>query len=159
MIFAWALMLAVTIVTQVFADAMYKVSDILSGRVLPSPQFSIWSTQTGRAGLAIIILSITSLWAIKISFLVFFKRLGTEKIRSLRIHWWIVTILTILTYFANFPHIEYVCMVGSFEELVAYQCHIRKRTTFFSMRFNCALDIVTDLLSKTAHLLRLAFTN
>lgn len=146
MIIAWGLLLTITTLCTVYAETMYKIIDIGSGRLYPPPpDFPTLAVQSGRSSLAGMLAFTTSLWAVKISFMLFFWRLGVAKVHKLRLHWWVVMVLTVLCYLANFPHIEYLCFVGSYEELMVHQCD----TLLFTMRFNCALDIITDFLSQS----------
>lgn len=90
----------------------------------------------------------TSLWAVKLSFLLFFKRL-TADINFLRIQWWIIFAVTILSYPACFTTVQYRCIVPSLGRF-SRECADDEAVfwNYFSLRFNCALDIATDCLSK-----------
>lgn len=144
-IIASVLLLTMTTLSFIFAETMDKLNEIGSGRLWPPPpNFPKLATQSGRTSLAGMLIFTTSLWTVKVSFLLFFRRLRVIEIRNLRLQWWIVTIFTMLCYLANFPHIEYICFVGTFEELMVHKCD----KLLFTMRFNCGLDVVTDVASR-----------
>lgn len=62
------------------------------------------------------ILFYSCLWTVKLSFLIFFRRLFTH-FRGHRIWWWCVLIFTILTWVACIADIHYECSLGSSETI------------------------------------------
>ncbi|KAF1998770.1 hypothetical protein P154DRAFT_577634 [Amniculicola lignicola CBS 123094] len=89
------------------------------------------------------ILWYTSLFCIKIAFLLFFRRLGTEKIRRLNIQWWIIFTTTISSYFISIAIIPYQCSGGEIKKL---DCRRGGMRNILSISMSCVLDIVTDIL-------------
>lgn len=83
---AWLLLMIIPVLGIMFQDDMRRVRSVLSGEIwLPSAQFPSSFERSLRVSVAMVILFYTSLWSIKIGFLIFFRRLGTHKIRSLKI--------------------------------------------------------------------------
>lgn len=91
----------------------------------------------------------TCLWCIKLGFLLFFYRLGVKTIRNLRWHWWSVLAFTVLCYFGCFPSLPYYCSFGDDEAMQSDYCFAEQNLSFISMKVNCALDVLTDVLSES----------
>ncbi|KAK8078602.1 hypothetical protein PG996_004772 [Apiospora saccharicola] len=120
---AWLMLLLSAVLWEVKADLLYWMYDVQYGRRPPSPDFVpayatfmpcvfVWSE-----------LHPTCLWAVKFSFLVFFRRLGL-KVDQHKGWWWAVFAIT------------------------AYQCpkteHVRYQD--IGIYVNLVIDIITDLL-------------
>ena len=91
----------------------------------------------------------TSLWLVKLSFLLFFYRLGPRLISEMRCHWWAVAIFTLLAYGATFTTYPYMCSFGSLEQVRSPYCMAQQNKSFVNMKVNTALDVITDVASKT----------
>jgi hypothetical protein len=89
------------------------------------------------------------LWSIKLSFLLFFYRLGVSSIPKLHWHWWGVTVVTILCFLGCFAALPYYCSFGGKKALLTSYCSVEHNMSFLSMKVNCVLDVFTDLLSKS----------
>ena len=76
----------------------------------------------GRS-IVVIVFSYTGLWAIKLSFLTFFRPLG-HNARNQKPVWWTVLAMTVTTYFAYLGTIEYHCLAGSFEYILGRQIDV-----------------------------------
>lgn len=94
---AWLMFLATASIWQSQLAAMYEGFTISSGTVIPTPEQLSAEIILLRAEFAITCMYYTSLWMIKLSFLVFFRRLG-EKVRGQKIWWWCVTSFTVATW-------------------------------------------------------------
>jgi hypothetical protein len=89
----------------------------------------------------------TCLWSIKISFLVFFRRIGSTKLRGSKIYWRVVLAFTILSYGAVWATNPYGCFIEKGVFACATDPEVNKfLPTAFSIA--CTLDIVSDVLSK-----------
>lgn len=145
---ALSLVLASAITWQVFADDLYQIMRVSAGLEMPGEDFARVSGRYFKATLAVIILFYTALWSIKISFLLFFRRLGNN-VRGQRRIWWPVLGVTLATYFACIGSIQYRCLVSSFEYLAA-NCGTPAATSFqqITLKLNCAWDVITDCLSR-----------
>ena len=95
----------------------------------------------------------TSLWLVKLSFLLFFYRLGPRLIHEMKTHWWAVATFTALAYGATFASYPYMCTFGSFEQITTPYCMAEQNLSFVSMKVNTVLDVLTDVLSKSIRLL------
>lgn len=89
------------------------------------------------------------LWSIKLSFLIFFRRIGGTSRKGHRVWWWCVLVVTVLAWIPCVADIDYNCTTKSILYI------LRKCSSAASIRFqyrtlivNCVLDVFTDLLSK-----------
>ncbi|PVH91701.1 hypothetical protein DM02DRAFT_677938 [Periconia macrospinosa] len=145
-VLAWVLLMIIAVLAIVFRDDTREVRSVLSGEKWPpSAQFSSSFERFLRVGVAMVILFYTSLWSIKVGFLIFFRRLGTRKIRNLKIQWNLVFTITLLSYVACFLVLPLKCLGGSFSDLIAARCD-RGNRVMISLAVGCSLDILDDLL-------------
>ncbi|KAJ4293391.1 hypothetical protein N0V90_008674 [Kalmusia sp. IMI 367209] len=91
----------------------------------------------------------TSLWCVKLSFLLFFYRLGPRLIRNIKWHWWGVAVFTLAAYAATFATYPYMCSFGSYEQVSSPYCTAEQNMSFVNMKVNTALDVTTDVLIVT----------
>ena len=166
-LFSCVLLLTNTITWQVVKGDLYLNMAVSAGQLYPPPaDFPRRTERYLRASVAIIMFFYTGLWAIKLSFLVFFKKLG-ENVRHQTLIWWSVLAVTCASYFACLGTIEYKCLAGSFmhiqckfERLIVERfrygtdlslahCTLPGSVAFQrnTLRWNMILDVVTDALS------------
>ena len=86
------------------------------------------------------------LWTVKLSFLFFFRRLGS-KVRGIQVWWWVVLVVTGLTWVASVADIDYQCALSDYMYIVT-KCPTLERVHFQNRTFyaNCAADVLTDIL-------------
>lgn len=162
---AWLMILATSIIWQTLSGAMYRSLFVISGKVHHPPPTFVNDQQNFLHGSAVVIvLFYSSLWAVKLSFLFFFRRLVRGVARQKQL-WWAVLAITVGSYFACIGTIEYKCLLSSFAKIVS-ECAIDalhnkrliclgycpglaairfQRTT---LHVTCALDVITDALSE-----------
>ena len=142
------LTLASAIIWQSFmAHDMYEVMNVFAGLELPGPSFMSDGHAYSSATLAILILFFSTLWSIKFSFLLFFKRLG-KNVRRQKLLWWPVAGFTLGSYMIALGIIPYRCFVKSFLYIVE-NCSTDSATKYrrFSLLLHCILDVLTDFSS------------
>jgi hypothetical protein len=146
-IFALTLALASAIVWQIFAKDMFQLMAVASGQSLPGRTFVADSEDFAKASIAVNIFFFSSLWAIKISFLVFFKRL-VKNVRRQELLWWPIFGFTVATYFASVGTISYGCLTLPIEEIMA-KCSRDSAVSYqqIMLKLTCAWDVTTDFLS------------
>ena len=146
-IFALTLALVRAILWQIFAKDMFQMMAVASRRQLPGPTFIADSEGYSKASTAVIVLYYSTLWAIKISFLIFFRRL-VKNVRRQELLWWPVFGFTIATYFACIGTIQYSCLVVPHEQVLA-NCtkDAAVNSQQFTLKLNCAWDVITDFSS------------
>ena len=93
--FATVLVISMGVLYTLITGFMFDLALVSSGEMLPTPQFAERATFFLKAQFAIILLFWTSLWSVKYSFLMFYKKLFTGL--SLR-WWWTVCVFTLLAY-------------------------------------------------------------
>ena len=140
------------IIWQIYAGNMYYVVSVAAGLKIPGNDFAQLAESYFKSTAAVMVLFYSALWSIKISFLLLFKRLGTN-VRGQKRIWWPVFGITLATYFACIGPIQYRCDVHSLE-YVAIHCSGTASKTFqkITLKLNCAWDVITDCLSRSMSL-------
>lgn len=128
---------------------MYYIMAVSAGLELPGEGFAPLAESYFKSTVAVIVLFYSSLWSIKISFLLFFRRLG-KNVRGQKVVWWPVFGFTLATYFACIGTIQYPCLVSSFAYLAA-NCSTPAATSFqqVTLKLNCTWDVITDCSSES----------
>ena len=147
-IFALTLVLASAIIWQILAKKMYQFIMVNRGEELPPPNFITDAEDYLRATLAISLFYFSTLWAIKISFLIFFKRL-IKNVRRQELMWWPILGFTVATYFACIGTIPYKCLgtVPLQQAIVTCTKDSTIKSHRISLLLKCAWDVITDFLS------------
>ena len=148
------------IVWQTFmAHDMYEMMSVVAGLQLPGPNFLAHVHRYGKSSLASLLLFYSTLWAIKFSFLVFFRRLG-KHVRRQRLLWWPIFGFTVTSYLIILGITPYGCLGGSITHLVE-ECATESVISSNRKIFLCCfiLDVLTDIASKSSFfLLSLSFS-
>lgn len=108
------MLLGTAILWQIEAPTLYEQYAVGSGQRPPSQEFIDRDIAFLRTIVPFTILFYSCLWSIKLSFLLFFRRLGSKVIGH-NIWWWCVLVVTILTWVACVADIHYKCSLGSFK--------------------------------------------
>ncbi|KAI0513193.1 hypothetical protein F5B22DRAFT_648004 [Xylaria bambusicola] len=145
-ILAWLLLLVSAVLWQIKSSVLYWMYDIQSGKVAPTLEFPIEYSAFLRLVVAWNTFFYSSLWAVKFSFLFFFRRLGSN-VSVGRIWWWVVTTVTLAGLIASIADIDYKCTVNNLAYIME-KCSLVKGVRFDDNTFygNMAIDIATDLL-------------
>lgn len=113
---------------------MYEYYAVMAGKRPFDAAFVDEHTAFLRAILPLTILFYSTLWLVKLSFLMFFRRLGS-KVKGLKIWWWFILVVTVLTWAACIADIDYQCLVNSYMSFIICEC--------FSTRSAIQLSIKT----------------
>ncbi|OAL45509.1 hypothetical protein IQ07DRAFT_211093 [Pyrenochaeta sp. DS3sAY3a] len=146
-ILAWVMSLLTAADWQFIAGHMYQFQSYTSGRLWPPPASLLKDTEKYYKGsMVVIAFFFASLWSVKLSFLIFFRRLGGN-IRSLNIYWWVVFVFTALSFAGCFADTQYWCLVAPLPKIMA-RCSGDHDIwwSLFNLKLNTALDVVTDCL-------------
>lgn len=143
--FAVVLAIVYAIMLQILAKDMYSMMEVTTGLKPPMANLASISERWLRGSVAFILLYYSIIWSIKMSFLLFFKRLGTN-VSHQNTLWWTIFVFTIATYFVCVGTTEYNCRTRSFEWIFAHCSSSRK--DLLVVKLNCAWDVLTDFLSK-----------
>lgn len=105
---AWLLLLTSSILWQINSHILFWMYDIQTGRRPPSSSFI--SIYAGYMPLVVAwnTLFYSCLWAVKFSFLMFFRRLGTRATGD-RVWWWTVFVLAGIGWVACIADIDFNC--------------------------------------------------
>ncbi|KAF1814258.1 hypothetical protein P152DRAFT_480466 [Eremomyces bilateralis CBS 781.70] len=145
-IFAMACFLTYCILYQICMPQLYHVG-ILWYTLDITPESIIGVQLFLRFQFGMIILFWTNLWAVKVSFMLFFRRLLPKTKNRLIWWWWTVLVLIISTYIVNIG-----LQLGSCQPISHYfilgQCEKERdiRISNLSLRFAAGTDIGTDIL-------------
>ena len=104
-----------TLIWQMSKDDLYELMAVASGQQYPPPlDLPKLAQACLRRSVAVIALFYSGLWAIKLSFMLFFRRLG-QNVRNQEIIWWPILAVIVATWLACLGTIQYRCLTGSFE--------------------------------------------
>lgn len=129
------MILANSIVWQYAKTGLYLLLDVQSGRQLPPPDFASKIEEYLRASIATIILFYSSLWCVKLSFLIFFQRLG-RNVQWQRVIWWSVFVVVIASYFSVIGTIEWHCLISRFEVIARESFGSQTKLTILDLYFD-----------------------
>lgn len=147
-IFAWLLTLGSAIDWQIIARKMYQAVAIAEAQLRPlPPTFATDAESLLRGTLVVDLFYPCSLWAIKMSFLLFFRRLG-HNVTGQNFLWWSVLGFTVASYLVCIRIIQYSCFVTPFSQ-VWRECETKEDAYLgqASLKIICALDVFTDFSS------------
>lgn len=151
-IFAWFLALFTAIDWQIVARLMYQFTAVTSGQVWPPPSSFVTDSERYYKGSVVVLTFFySSLWAVKISFLLFFRRLG-QNVRGQKVLWWCVLAFTLASYFVCLGDTQYSCLAAPLEDIFR-NCSTNTAVDFqqTTLKFNCAVDVLTDFASKSSY--------
>ncbi|KAI0968464.1 hypothetical protein F4678DRAFT_443076 [Xylaria arbuscula] len=143
---AWLMLLVSSVLWQIKSYILYWMYDTQSGKVPPTVDYEIAYSGFLPLVVAWNTLFYSCLWAVKFSFLFFFRRLSTN-VTVGHVWWWVVFIVTSVALVACIADIDYGCTVKNLE-YITEKCVLVSRVQFDDRTFyaNMAVDITTDLL-------------
>jgi hypothetical protein len=146
--FAWLLLLISACIWYMTIDGMYELSYVSAGMALPSAKFPDNAHRFLVGSNVALLMFYVGLWSIKLSFLVFFYRLG-ENFRPYQVCWWIILVFTVASGFVCIGDIQYHCLSDPFKKVFS-KCASEDAIRFqeITVKLNCALDVLTDAMSK-----------
>ena len=144
---------------QTQVNALYTQFRLAARTLLPTPEILAKQKTFFRCEAAMRVFFYTCLFGVKLSFLLFFRRLGA-KVRGQRTWWWIVVFVTTATWLSLMGVLDWPCLlrprgktrlkIAHFiaDRLVA-QCYSTHALKFHHRTFiyNCVSDVFTDALS------------
>jgi len=113
---AWLIMLTNAIIWQTQYKIVYQLYAFFAAGAFPDVAFLTRFEVFLKFQSAILILLYTCLWAVKLSFLIFFRRLEL-KLSGFRVWWWIVLGITIASWVSCVGDNQYDCETGDIERL------------------------------------------
>ncbi|CAH0038138.1 unnamed protein product [Clonostachys solani] len=145
---AWLMLLTSASLWQDRIGAMYWMYDIQTGERPPSLDFIDVYGRFLPLVVAWNILFYSCLWAVKFSFMLFFRRLGDGVLS--KVWWWAVMVLTAIGWVACIADIDWGCSLSEITFIMQH-CILKSQVQFDDRTFyaNMAVDVVTDLLILT----------
>ena len=117
---AWLLFLGNCIVWSVCHKQMFLITSFTTSPIdystLPANIAAVQERYL-RGQLAGYLLSYTSLWLVKLSFVFFFRHLG-NRFRAQRILWWVILAFVLACYGGVLGVLDYACEMASFEDSI-----------------------------------------
>ena len=115
---AWLMLLASAIIWQFNKDVLYMTLAISAGALSTVPEnFPAEMQRYLRHSIAAFVFFYSGIWSIKLSFLIFFRQLGSH-FWGQKILWWSIFGVTIATYFVSLGTIHYHCFNSSFQHIM-----------------------------------------
>lgn len=108
---AWLMLLLSTILWEVKGDLLYWMYDVQYGRRPPSPEFMPAYATFMPLVFVWRVLYPSCLWAVKFSFLVFFRRLGF-KVNQNKSWWWSVFAITTCGWIVSIADLDFRCTLA-----------------------------------------------
>ena len=127
-VLAWLLLLGNAVLWQFAKTGLYAVQAVSSGRQLPGADFVSQVEQYLRLSAGYFVLFYTSLWSVKVSFLIFFRRLG-QNVNHQRVIWWSVSGVVVAGYAVAIGTIRWKCSLPPLQTILG--------TCFFSRKHRC----------------------
>lgn len=155
-IFAWLLVLLTAVDYQVIQRWASQFIAVTSDQHQPPPSSYLEDLEDSekyfKSSIVVLVFFYTSLWAVKVSFLLFFRRLG-HNVTGQKVLWWCVFAFTLASYFVCIGDIQYSCLAAPLQNSSVH-CATDAALRFqqITLKFNCAIDVLTDFASKFHHL-------
>jgi hypothetical protein len=109
-ILAWFMLLTTAILWKYNIHYVYQNYEMVRGeRPFGPDAIRDWGTFM-RLIIPVNVLFYSGLWAVKLSFLLFFRSFGA-KIQSYEIYWWVVLVITVIGYIGCIADMQYECTV------------------------------------------------
>ena len=160
------MLLANVTVWEVAAGSMYTLANVANGVEAPPPNFLDQLRLFFRAQIAVNLLNTCGIWAVKLSFMLFFRKLG-DKVTGQKWLWWSVLAALIATFAICIGVYDWPCLVrslpvilGRFSSASMVLHHLSADATEecpkpaaqayskLSLRIITGCDVITDALSK-----------
>ncbi len=109
--------LVTNILWQINVPALYEYFAVIAGKKPLDVGLIKRGAALLRTGVVLNILFYSTLWLVKLSVLMFFRRLGS-KVKGQKIWWWCILVFTVLAWVACIADIQYKCYLNSFAFII-----------------------------------------
>lgn len=129
---------------------MYYILNLQAGLVPLEADYSTRLMRELKISFTTEIFFYATLFFIKVSFILFFKRLGSN-VRGQAYIRWPALALSAICFVASVGDMGFHCLINSDVEYLQTNCISRKFDTIMTnaVTANCVLDVISDLASKT----------
>ena len=148
MLVALLLLAAGSALVQRGIPLLYMMAEVGNHQAQPGVNF-LPDSERGLQDLYITtIFYVIGIYLVKLNFLIFFYRLGGE-IKSFKVFWYIVLVLTIAAFAGTWATLQWNCMfVGIIRIITKCQTRAIFGQIWIRTRVACIIDVVSDVLSK-----------
>ncbi|KAH8161270.1 hypothetical protein CIB48_g6973 [Xylaria polymorpha] len=149
MMLALTILLAITILGQLYVGYIYNFVTVSNGDQLPSPDF-LSETSTGlRSFAALTVLNYVGIWLVKLNFLLFSAVLE-KNVDKYRYFWWFAVCFNITAGATCIGLIDFKCVLPP-AEVIFEKCNSHSSTTVSATasKVSASLDSVGDGLSES----------
>lgn len=153
MLLALGMLLSVTALGQVYLKDIYMLRAVTGGDVKFDPEFPEIAQRALRSFGVTMLLTYLGIWAIKLNFLLFFRRL-IIRITSYLVFWWVVFIIIIACGAVSIGTLQYHCLFGPINHIMTV-CgqYSNLRQTYTIFKISCIVDVISDVLSRQTNTL------
>ncbi|KAK4171532.1 hypothetical protein QBC36DRAFT_199132 [Triangularia setosa] len=146
MLVVLGMVMGTAINAQLRLHYVYIMEDVGNGLIPMPPTFMEDVPRALHGVFAQGLLGTIGIYAVKLSFLLFFYRLGNQ-ITFYLIFWWCVALITLISFGVNMGLLEYKCMLSGLE-VIFFECTSKAdiRREWRNMIIYCTLDAFTDVL-------------
>lgn len=147
--FALILLIVMGVLYSLVNDYLFEIHLISVGMQLPTAEFLATGTFFLKCQFAIIVLFWTTLWAVKLSFLMYYKNLFVGLPKHMQMSWWAVVIFSVLAYLGCWATQLASCVPISHYFLLG-ECETARDiyVSNLSLYYATSVDIICDLLSE-----------
>lgn len=131
------------------ARDIYYFLELYAGLVAVEADYPTRLFRGLKASLIVELFFYTSLFLVKMSFLLFFRRLGSH-VRGQKLFWWPAFALSVVSYLVSVGDVEYHCLVNTTVAYLESYCTSQDAIHFTTTTLiaNCVLDVLSDFSSK-----------
>ncbi|KAI1373880.1 hypothetical protein F4677DRAFT_427526 [Hypoxylon crocopeplum] len=143
MLAALAILISFAAVLQRSISDIYLIQHVENQLAIPGPDFQDRLASGLRGDGTVLILGTIGIWAVKLNFLLFFRRFGRQ-IRTYMVFWWIAFVIIVASGAVHIGVIPYDCQFGSLNHIV-YDCSLTSNVSNIYMRYKASISV--DVLS------------
>ena len=121
---SWLMLMGNAITWQIASGSMYTLVNVENGVQLPPPDFFDQLKLFFRSQIAVNLLMTCGLWAIKLSFMLFFRKLG-HNVRGQKPLWWGVLIAIVAAFAICIGVYDWPCLVRPLPEIICEYSSLR----------------------------------
>ena len=150
-IVAWLLQLGTAVLWSVEKGGLYLQYGVTNGDIAVTSDVSKKIRDFNWCAVVLEAMFYACLWNIKLSFLIFIRRLG-EKVAGLRLLWWLVTGLVVASFFTCIGVIPYQCLIPPLETLKGVSCSVvRKAIANHTCIEQCPIEYANKIRRTNLH--------
>ncbi|KAI1413212.1 hypothetical protein F5Y13DRAFT_189575 [Hypoxylon sp. FL1857] len=143
MLLALLLLISIASVLHRYLGDIYYLIRVQNKAQMPGPDFEQAVLASLRAHIIIQVIGAVGIYAIKLSFLFFFLRLGNH-VRAYQIAWWIALVIIVGCLAINLSVIPYGCSFGSISHIAECNTAANVGHVYTDYKVAVSLDVICD---------------